>query len=373
MPLREGNNPVIRQYLNSLTYDGWFMADIYGILTDRFADLAGIEYFTFAFNIFVYFFSNSIVSHHRDIDEDTIKSRTRLLHGFNLLVFVSFIASLILVDEGFPADEVSRTSLTLLASYLVFSAIEALLLSKYGEDIEVMGVSRKVETPTSRTLELVAFSVIVMTVLIGLINVWGITGLLETTGVIGFLALIVFTTKDYWLRDFLSGILVIGGNSARRGDVISIPEAGILGIILEIRGLQTRIRDLAQGHDIEIPNYNLLQYRTDYLRKSKGGPFKDFIEFNIGYGVPSEDVKNYLNAVYKTVSDSSSSLDSLREPKITIRENSNNAAIWRLTYVLERPYQLLLVRNAINMAAYDLQDGYGIQLSTPQLEKLVEV
>ena len=65
-----------------------------------------------------------------------------------------------------------------------------------------------------------------------------------------------FHTKDYWLRDFLSGILVIGGNSARRGDVISIPEAGILGIILEIRGLQTRIRDLAQGHDIEIPNYS---------------------------------------------------------------------------------------------------------------------
>ena len=112
--------------------------------------------------------------------------------------------------------------------------------------------------------------------LLDIINVWDITGLLETTGVIGFLALIVFTTKDYWLRDFLSGILVIGGNSAKRGDVVSIPEAGILGIILEIRGLQTRIRDLAQGHEIEIPNYNLLQYRTDYLRKSKGGAIQRF-------------------------------------------------------------------------------------------------
>jgi len=342
------------------------------VVTDRILDLSNIEYFTFAFNIFVYLFSNSIVSHHRDIDEDTIRSRTKLLHGFNLLVFVSFIASLVFRGDEFPADEVSRTSLTLLASYLIFNGIEAFLLSRYGEEIEVMGVSRKVETPTSRTLELVAFSVIVMTVTIGLINVWGITGLLETTGVIGFLALIVFTTKDYWLRDFLSGILVIGGNSAKRGDVISIPEVGILGIILEIRGLQTRIRDLAQGHDIEIPNYNLLQYRTDYLRKSKGGPFKDFVEFNIGYGIPSETVKNYLSTVYNTVSETSPSLDSLREPKITIRENSNNAVIWRLTYVLERPYQLLLVRNSINLAAYDLQDEFGIQLSTPQLEKLVE-
>jgi len=165
---------------------------------------------------------------------------------------------------------------------------------------------------------------------------------------------------------------VIGGNSAKRGDVVSIPEAGILGIILEIRGLQTRIRDLAQGHEIEIPNYNLLQYRTDYLRKSKGGPFKDFVEFHIGYGIPSSQVKSYLNAIYETVSASTSSLDSLREPKITIRENSNNAVIWRITYVLDKPYQLLKVRNSINMAAYDLQDEYDIYLSTPQLEKLVE-
>ena len=46
-----------------------------------------------------------------------------------------------------------------------------------------MGVSRKVEDSYLRTLELVAFSLIVMTAMIGLINVWGITGLLETTGV----------------------------------------------------------------------------------------------------------------------------------------------------------------------------------------------
>ena len=63
------------------------MSEIIDVLTQRLADLSGIEYFTFAFNIFVYLFSNSIVSHHRDIDEDTIKSRTRILHWFNLLVF----------------------------------------------------------------------------------------------------------------------------------------------------------------------------------------------------------------------------------------------------------------------------------------------
>ena len=38
------------------------MDEILDSLTERLADLTGIEYFTFGFNIFVYFFSNSIVS-----------------------------------------------------------------------------------------------------------------------------------------------------------------------------------------------------------------------------------------------------------------------------------------------------------------------
>ena len=79
--------------------------------------------------------------------------------------------------------------------------------------------------------------------LIVLINIWGLTSSLQTTGVIGFLALLIFTTKDYWLRDFLSGILLNSGERLQRGDVVSIPSENVLGIILEIRGLQTRIRD----------------------------------------------------------------------------------------------------------------------------------
>ena len=47
-------------------------------LSERFLELSNIEYFTFGFNIFVYLFSSSIVSHHRDIDEDTIRSKNKI-------------------------------------------------------------------------------------------------------------------------------------------------------------------------------------------------------------------------------------------------------------------------------------------------------
>ena len=139
------------------------------------------------------------------------------------------------------------------------------MLARYGNEITVMGFTRKVETATSRTLELVASGVILYTLVV-LINIWGLTSSLQTTGVVAF-AVLVFTTKDYWLRDFLSGILWISGERMQRGDVIAIPDEDMLGIILEIRGLQTIIRDLVRGHDIEVPNSTLLKCRVDFYKE----------------------------------------------------------------------------------------------------------
>ena len=67
------------------------------------------------------------------------------------------------------------------------------------------------------------------------------------------------------------------------GDVIAIPDEDMLGIILEIRGLQTIIRDLVRGHDIEVPNSTLLKCRVDFYKENPGGVFRDFVDFKIGY------------------------------------------------------------------------------------------
>nr|MCS5584912.1 mechanosensitive ion channel family protein [Pseudomonadales bacterium] len=269
------------------------------IVLPRLQHLTAMEYFTFAVNALVYCFSKSIASHYGEIkDEAKMRARLRVLHGFNLTVFITFVVSLTINDDRFPADQISQTSLTLLITYLLIHLAEVLLLSRYGKAITVMGYTRRVETSTSRTLELVACGVILISMMIVLINVWGLTSSLQTTGVVGFLAVLVFTTKDYWLRDFLSGILLISGDRMQRGDVVSIPAEDILGIILEIRGLQTSIRDLVRGHDIEIPNSNLLKHRVDLFKENPGGPFRDYVDFKIGYNPPPAGIKKFLKAVF---------------------------------------------------------------------------
>ena len=338
------------------------------MIVNRFEGLSWIEYFTFAVNAFVFIFSKNISKLHGEDDEDKSKTRLRTLHMFNLIVFTAFLVSIIVNSSSFPDEQISHSSLCLLISYLVYNIADGMILSRYGENISVMGSSRYVETATSRTLELIILGAVIVISTITLINIWEITGILETTGAIGFLAVLIFATKDYWLGDFLSGIIIISSDSVKRGDVISIPDMKIMGIVMEIGGLQTRIRDLVQGHDIEVPNNSILSNRTDFFKLNHGGPLKDYVDFNIGYGVSTGNIENYLNAVYDSAKENIDGLNETRKPLISLKENSNNAVRWRLTYYVSRPYRVLKIRDAINLAAYDLQDDFNIDLSTPQLE-----
>jgi len=325
-----------------------------------------IEWFTFAVNILVYIFSKKIASHYGTIqDKARMSSRLRILHGFNLIVFITFILSVAIHSTRFPAEQISQTCLTLLCAYLVTHLAEVLLLKRYGKATAVMGFTRRVETSTSRTLELLAYFIILVGSMVVLVNIWGLKDSLQTTGVLGFLALLVFITKDYWMRDFLSGILLISSERLGRGDVIAIPAENVLGIVLEIRARQTHLRDLVHGHDMMLPNAILLTHRVDLYKQNPGGPFKDYVDFKIAYGTPVKTVHNFLQAVHQKAAVAGEGMDINQDAHIALKENDDHAARWRLGYVLSTPEKLLTVRDAVNLAAYELQGKFGLDISTP--------
>ena len=110
----------------------------------------------------------------------------------------------------------ARLFLVILGSYLIIHFAEALILKKYGKSKEIDSLSLTTETQTSRTLELfVSFLIITITIVL-LINIWGFEDWLQTTSVLGFLALFVFASKEYWAGDFLSGILIISQGRIER-------------------------------------------------------------------------------------------------------------------------------------------------------------
>ena len=81
------------------------------IILPRLQHLTAMEYFTFAVNALVYCFSKSIASHYGEIkDEAKMRARLRVLHGFNLTVFITFVVSLTIKNDRFPADRPSSSA-----------------------------------------------------------------------------------------------------------------------------------------------------------------------------------------------------------------------------------------------------------------------
>ena len=93
--------------------------------------------------------------------------------------------------------------------------------------------------------------------------------------------------------------------------------------------------------------------------------FRDFVDFKIGYDLPADHVKAYLKAVYQRASQATDGLSAEDTPRIALKENGDHAARWRLAYVLHAPHQLLTVRDAVNLAAYELQGEFKLSCSTP--------
>ena len=93
--------------------------------------------------------------------------------------------------------------------------------------------------------------------------------------------------------------------------------------------------------------------------------FRDFVDFKIGYDVPADNIKAYLKAVYQRASQATDGLSAEDTPRIALKENSDHAARWRLAYVLRAPHQLLAVRDAVNLTAYELQEEFNLSCSTP--------
>ena len=188
--------------------------------------LGPIDHFTLAVNLFILVFSKWFATRYGVIkDKAKSQARLRILHVTNLILFTTYLIAV--VFEIHLGRAISQTFLVVLASYLLIHFAEAFILRKYGKSKTIENFARTTETHTSRTLELFVLFIIITITFVLLINIWGLEDWLQTTSVLGFIALFIFASKEYWAGDFLSGILIISQGRIERGDVIMIKDEGL--------------------------------------------------------------------------------------------------------------------------------------------------
>ena len=329
----------------------------------RLTVLDPIDHFTLGVNLVILLFSKRFATRYGKIkDEERSRSRLRILHCGNFLLFATYLVAVIF--KFHLAASFSQSFLVILTSFLLIHFVEALILRRYGKTQTIEDFSRTTETHTSRTLELVFCSIIFCVAGVLLINIWGFQSWLQTTSVIGFIALFLFASKEYWAGDFLSGIILVGQGRIVRGDVIRVKNEGIEGIVLQIRPLQTVIRDLIDGHDVILPNFKLQQNRVDVLKSDLKRGVRNHVDFMIGYGMPTSKVKDFLKEVWEDVLEKGLVGEEWGF-SVGLKECGDHAVRWRLLYALKSPRRLIEIQDAIRETAYDLQEKHGIDLATP--------
>ena len=333
-----------------------------GLLT-YFTTLDSVHYITFVINLLIFIFGRQIIN---NLSVQTIganQSRLRLLRLINTILFLTYLVAVAFQLQ--LASNFSHTGLLMLLTYLGSQFAHSLILKRYGRQREVEGTSLFIESHTSHSLHLLAL--LLLGVVAGLIflNIWNLENWLQTTSFLGAIAVLVFTTKDYWLKDFISGIMVISNGNIERGDVVRIPSENILAIVLETRGTLTILRDLIRHHNITIPNSLLLNVQVEILDTESRKGVSDFVDFNIGYNTPSESAQEYLTEAWKKACKITSTINSDREGIVKLVGNGDHAVTWRLLYNLKAVHGIIEARNSINLAAFELQQQHNIKLATP--------
>lgn len=325
--------------------------------------LGPMDHFTLAVNLFIFVFSKWFATRYGQIkDESKSKSRLRILHFANLFLFIIYLLAVIF--EISIGRSISQTFLVILSSYLLIHFAEAMILKRYGKSKAIEGFSRTSETHTSRTLELFVCFVILCISIVLLINIWGFEDWLQTTSVLGFLALFVFASKEYWAGDFLSGILIISQGKIERGDVIKIKDENLVAIILEVGSFQTIVRDLINKHDIILPNSKLRLSRVDVLRTDLRKGIREFEDFWFGYGTKPDQIKAMFEEVWRcAVKDGMA--DEQGGFVVGNKQCGDHGVRWRLSYTLSSPHRLIEAGNCVREHAYRLSEIHDLKLATP--------
>ena len=332
-------------------------------LLDYFTILEPIDYITFIINLMILIFGKQIINHLSVQTVGAAPPQLRLLRILNAVLFLTYFFAVAFQFQ--LGSNISHTGLLVLLTYLIWQLTHSIILKKYGRKREVEGTSIYVESYTSSNLKLIAL--LILGVISGLVflNLWKLEWLLQTTSFLGALAVLIFTTKDYWLKDFISGIIVISNGNIERGDVIRIPDENILAIVLETRTMLTLLRDVIRNHNITVPNSLLLNKQVEILTTESRKGIYDYVEFNIGYETDSEKARAYLLDVWKRACKITATINSEREGNIMLVENGDHAVTWRVLYNLRSEHEITTARNAVKLAAFELQDEHGVKLPTP--------
>ncbi len=335
-----------------------------------------LDYLVIGLNLLIFLFAGFIIKKSpKASDGSTTRNRMRGLRAINLVLFCIYAAAGI-IESFFGLNishlqQISQTGLAILVSYITLHYIQGWIVLRFGKEKEIDGEKYRGDSYASEIIGLIGLILISSIAFLVMINIWELNSWLQATSVVGGILILLFASKEYFLADMISGLIMHYNHSVEAGSVIRVKEFDIVGVVIQITLSQTTIRDLVQKHEITIPNSKLRNSTVETISNCGNNGFRDFLDFKISYEQSPESVQTFLEDVWQQSSDKETAINGDTRPKVVVIENGDHAVTWRLLYYVKNQYRILDTKNCIQTVAFELSQQQKIELNTPVTHQIL--
>jgi len=357
---------------------------------------APVVSFLFFLNIFLLLLARPIINLIAP-DQDN-KTKIKIAQALNLLVLVMQFIDFAMRQsfDWYAGGYLRNLGISLMIIYtgvFIYSASGTFTRKKFGKSRNYDGKTTYVESYNSRLVNIVLLSMIVLTVVYILIEVWGADSLLETTGIIGILLVFLGFTSSIWAPDIVSGLIILNSEMLVDGDVVVIDGHPDEYIIARVTLIYAVLYDVRNNHRTLLRNTQFIQSRIDNLsRIASSDGIRQAFKYNIGYPELSErrqDREVEFAVFQKNIGDMFMRSFETCQANTEIKINNNKPFEWAMTnagdYALEYTLWVYLERipntkvtatirrhlmgtlYKINETVFAASVLEGVDLSTPDL------
>jgi small-conductance mechanosensitive channel len=200
--------------------------------------------------------------------------------------------------------------------------------------------------------------------------VWGV-GLLTTLHVLGLDLTPVFTTSGLFavalgfaLKDiagnYFAGLVIKANDFVKHGDVLDIKGQMVRVKSIGVRDTLVRTKD---GLDILIPNSALVQNDIgNYTLQDS--LCRVWTTVGVSYSSDLQQVRQVLEETLNGIKGRSEKYP----PNIYLNEFGNSAVIYRMSIIIDNPWDRRKIRSKVNEAIWRAFNDAGIVIAFPQLD-----
>ena len=236
----------------------------------------------------------------------------------------------------------------------------------------------------SRLMDILGLILIIIFTLYTIINIWGLTSLLETTGIFGLIAAFLALTNQIWAPDLYYGLVILNSKMIEDGDVITMQGMEDEFIINKVTFIYTILLDVRNNHRSLIRNAQLIQTKIDNLSKrASTDGLRMKLSYKIAYAPETQKAQEYhenIRSLFDAVQ-----TEAIKEADIHINENipfelllndtGDYALEYQLCFYLEQLPKTKVTKNVrsilvktpklINELVLMNSYNYDVDLSTP--------